>query len=443
MVADPDDVPLRPDAVRVGRGVAALRVAPLRPRPVDVEEGVLAGARRPLHPAEGAPEGDVGRRAVRRPVDERGARPVERPVARAPFVRDRRRLEERVERGRRGRVGRAPVVDEALKLLGRREPPVVVAEVPRRVLRRGEGERLLPRHPEAAVGPGPGEPRRAVEHRAVSRVDEVVRAVGRVSPDVADVHRLRDGPARPGLVLRVALDPAVGEVDAEGGRVAVHRRRDVLRRRPVLAVDDALGADAAPVDEVEGLRVEERDPALGAREPLALDAGEQDQRVELLDGRHPPVGVPADAAAGGARDGLGERHLRDPGLHPRQARDEVGRRRVAVVAVGGGAARLLRVLPVEGLTGRRAADRREVVPVAEGLPRADDGVGEGVGGACDGSRGEEEGGHGPGGSGEEGVGRAGSGVAHAALDAPGRAAVYALRGRPESRGRRRRAARLP
>mmetsp|Transcript_1804 Transcript_1804/g.5489 ORF Transcript_1804/g.5489 Transcript_1804/m.5489 type:complete len:315 (-) Transcript_1804:535-1479(-) len=189
-VADPDDVAL-------GRGrdvgrVADFRVGSLRPGAVDVEK--LA-----LKEAEGPAKGDItGGGAEVDAVEVGGARPVERPVGLVGLVRDRRRVEDRVQRGRVRR--RARVVDNAQEFFDVREAPVrASAEL--------EGfavlERRRPIESLAAVGPRPLELRGGVEDDVALGL---VGGLAPVPPDEDHVH---------GRPTRIALDSAVGEVDAE------------------------------------------------------------------------------------------------------------------------------------------------------------------------------------------------------------------------------------
>ncbi|MCX6895222.1 MAG: hypothetical protein NTZ16_06935, partial [Verrucomicrobia bacterium] len=123
----------------------------------------------------------------------------------------------------------------------------------------------------------PHEARREIGDRAVAVVDEVIRAVAGIVADVAEIHRLPHRAAAAGRVFGITLDAAIGEVDAENRGVAVHRRADVGRRRPILTINDALRADAAAVGEAEVIRVNERNVARRVRHACPVDAGEFDQ----------------------------------------------------------------------------------------------------------------------------------------------------------------------
>ena len=103
----------------VGR-IAALGITALRACTVDVHQLVVAAGRE-LHPPFGLAERDIDgvvAKLFRRPIQVRGAGPERWVVSVATVVDDRGDIEDRIDRRRTGGVGRAGVVDDALKLLG-------------------------------------------------------------------------------------------------------------------------------------------------------------------------------------------------------------------------------------------------------------------------------------------------------------------------------------
>ena len=275
--------PVQPVVDRFGRdhpaGSAATRTA------------ALSG--HPGRPAGGAAEGDVNGVAARDGRRVSRAGPVVRIIGLANFIGDLGATEQRIDGRRSGRVGGAGVVHDALQFLGVRQAPVVVAEIFLGVLGLDPGQRGLPVHALAAVGLRPHQARGAVGDGAVAVVVEIVLAVARVAADALHEERLLHAAARHEQV--VAFDPAVGEVDAEKFVVTLERLADVLGARSVLRVDDALAFARVAVGELEILRVDERRQAASLRTGAAgVDAAENDQRIEFLDRRQPPVAEPAE-----------------------------------------------------------------------------------------------------------------------------------------------------
>ena len=108
----------------------------------------------------------------------------------------------------------------------------------------------------------------------------------------------------------VALDAAVGEVDAEELVDAAGRLADILGAGGVLGIDDALAGGGVAVDELEELGVDERREAATCRvlvRAAGIGAAAVEERVEFLDGGQPPVVEAAELRGvelGGQRLGL-------------------------------------------------------------------------------------------------------------------------------------------
>jgi len=219
--------------------------------------------------------------------------------------------------------------------------------------RRAVGEGVAPAARLAVVALLPGQARAAVGHGAVGVVLVVVRAIRRATHE-AHPHALRNGATAAWPVARIALDAAVGEVDAEDGGVVVHRGGDVGGRRPELHVEEA---SALGVGELERARVDEGPRLRGGRcEPAA----EVDQRVQLLDGGHAPVGVAAGAQGRGGGARLVPRHRSGEGAGPAQAGHRVGDGAVGVELERRARTGLLPVLAEERSARARAVDARVV-----------------------------------------------------------------------------------
>ena len=119
--------------------------------------------------------------------------------------------EDGVNGSRGGSVGAARVVHDALKLLGIGEAPVAIAEVAGGVLRLDPRQGVGPVHPDAAVALGPHQAGGFVRDGLVAVIHEQVEAVARVA-----AHTLHEeGLVRTVQDQAIALDPPVGEVDAE------------------------------------------------------------------------------------------------------------------------------------------------------------------------------------------------------------------------------------
>ena len=233
VVVDAHHVALRAVAGGVIRRAAGLGIAALRARAVHVQQLDAAGAGRGFHIALRLPKSYVDRKTVRWAVQMGGAGPVVGIVELARAVHDRRGEEQRVEGGAAGGVQTAGVVHDALEFLGVGQPPVAIPGVIQAVT---EGQRFRPVQAAVAVGPGPQQaavslhPHQAggrVGDRAVAVVGEGVQAVGCVAAHVEHKCQVRAA-FRTGPVDRIALDPAVCEVDAEHSRVAVHGRAGVV-----------------------------------------------------------------------------------------------------------------------------------------------------------------------------------------------------------------------
>ena len=283
------------------------------------------------------------------------------------------------ERGVDGRpaveVGGVRVVHQAVKLLGVGQPPVVMAQVVRGVPRLHPGQRILPGHADTAVHLGPHQVRGCVCDRAVPVVGEAVDAVTNGPADQLDEEGLLGDAV--GHDQIVALDAAIGEVDAEELRVARLRGVDDKERAGgVLGVDEALPEARLPVGKIEIRRVDEgsEDRRVRAGVAAGIRPREVYQRVKLLDGRKPPVaessvahgvdrGDPGLRLAEGLLVGFDRgRERRVGAAHPGQLRDVVEHGlAIAAQGVAGLVAGVLRILAVEGLAGLRARDLRGVV----------------------------------------------------------------------------------
>ena len=154
----------------------------------------------------------------------------------------------------------------------------------------------------------------------------------------------------------------------EQGRRVVHRGAGVLGAGGELRVDVAVADALVAVLKVEHRRVQVGDRGLGR---LAGCAAEVDQRVQLLYGGQPPVGVAGELEVGGACLGLGEGHLLAGILLPHQPGPEVGHGPVSVVDQAEGLPLILPVLAPKA--GRRRLGARDLRRLAEApvLPRVD------------------------------------------------------------------------
>ena len=189
---------------RVTGRVAILRVAALAAGAVNVGDG------RTVERSRAASEAEIGTGAGRAVgAQVRGSGPVPRVVLLAGHVGDGGTVEHRVDRGRRGRIGRASVVHQTLKLLGVGQPPVVIPGESG-VLR--AGKRVFPVHAASAVSLRPHQRRGAVRHGSVAARREVVRTVVGVAADEVGVERLL---ASHRIGHTVTLDSPVCKVHAE------------------------------------------------------------------------------------------------------------------------------------------------------------------------------------------------------------------------------------
>ena len=340
--------------------VAALPVTALGSGAVDVQPGAI-------HVARGPSEADVdtrGTSAVEAGVG--GAGPEPRVIKRTVFVGDLGDVEHRVDGRRVGRIGRSGVIDKALHLLGVGQPPVAVAEVVLGVFPLDPGQGLLPVHPCAAIVLGPHQAGGVVSDCAVSVAREVVDSVAGIAAHEVDVVQFGDRTTRAG---GVSLDAAIGEVEAEGGRLVAEDAPDIGVAGPELGVDDALTGVRVAVGEGEVRRVDERRHAGGVR-AAGVGAPEVHEGVELLHGRQPPVAVAA-VVLGVERAGVGLRFAEGQfvvhvdvavpvevgALRPRQPGDVVvDSQAVPTEGVAGLVAVELGVLPVERLALGGAGD---------------------------------------------------------------------------------------
>ena len=252
------------------------------------------------------------------------------------------------------------------------------------------GEGRFPIHAFAAVGLRPGQAGGAVADRAVVVVVEGIFAVERVAAHAQDEKFEFAGAA--GHFLVVALDAAVGEVDAEDLVDAAGGFVDVLGGRRVLRVDDAAAMGDVAIDEREHFGVQKRRQARGvaALGAAGVAAAAVEKRVNLLDGGESPIGKAAELRPI-EFGGLGQRVF--PGELVGMGEDavEVGFRhplpgQPGLVVEGGepvGADRVARRVPLEiaVLAVKRLAKggRRNFtqIVVAALMAAIDDGVGQG------------------------------------------------------------------
>ena len=183
--------------------------------------------------------------------------------------------------------------------------------------------------PVAAVALHPGQTGGGVGDGAVAVVAKGVAAVIGIAAHEAGVPSasLRT------TVLRIALDPAISQIDPEKSRVA-HGIAPIRRCGDVLGIDIAT---AGREFEGEGIGVDERNGIArgfaGRRIAAALVAAEIDQRIKFLDAGHTPVWVSAGVGLARIIRRLSERHVARKTLLPHQAGDKIGDRIVAVVFV--------------------------------------------------------------------------------------------------------------
>ena len=188
----------------------------------------------------------------------------------------------------------------------------------------------------------------------------------------------------------VALDAAIGEVDAEKLVEPARALADIFGARRVLGINDPLARARVPVGELEELRVEvgRQTRSVGVHWPAGIGAAGVEERIQFLDRRQSPVVEPAKLGGvelRGERLGLGQRQLVAPGqraiaigvgaARPGQARDIVANRQtVGTQPIAGWMGLELRVLAVERLARFRGGDFVAVV-VTLRLAGSDDGVG--------------------------------------------------------------------
>ena len=253
-------------------------------------------------------------------------------------------LEQGVDGGCAGGVGRAGVINNALQLFGVGQPPVAVAAGGGGF---GVGQRILPAHRRAAVGLQPHQAGGVVGDGAIAVVHIGVLAIAGVAAHQAHVHGLRGAANR----NRIALDAAIGKVDAKCGGVTAHGGADVAGGRPLLRINCPLACAGVAVREIEiaGVQIRRRRAGAGAGVARKLD-----QRIQLFDGGQPPVAIAANHRRGRIADCLRPGHFLAGGaFHPGQAGVQVGDRAVAVVHVGRLLALITGILAIKaGIAGR-------------------------------------------------------------------------------------------
>ena len=166
-------------------------------------------------------------------------------------------------------------------------------------------QRGLPVHALAAVGLRPHQAGGAVGDGAVAVVVEIVFAVVRVAADADRKERLVP-PA--GHRRAVSFDAAVGKIDSKH----LVRVGHIQGAGGPLRINGAFAGAGIAVSELEILRVNERRQSGSVRTGTGIYAAENDERVEFLDRRQPPVVEPAELRGiefGRQRPGLFQRQL--------------------------------------------------------------------------------------------------------------------------------------